>query len=77
MTDTPVPPRRIWHRVPVLGWFARDLEHDFFGNIGYFLIIVLTALILAVKWWGLVAIGLTALATVPVMFTILILISRG
>ncbi|MCR9149928.1 MAG: hypothetical protein NXH83_07120 [Rhodobacteraceae bacterium] len=32
---------------------------------------------LAVKTWGLVALGLTALATVPVMFVVLILLTLG
>ena len=38
--------------------------------------IVALALVLAVKAWGLVALTLTALCLVPVMFVLLIAISR-
>ena len=41
------------------------------------LLLAVTGLALAVKTWGLVALGLTALALVPVMFTVLILITIG
>ena len=77
MTDTALPPRRAWHHIPVLGWILRDLQRDFIGNIGYAALIAVTTLILAVKTWGLVALGITALATVPVMFLVLILLTRG
>ena len=76
MTDIPHP-RRAYHHIPVFGWLARDLERAFMGNIGYALFVLVTLLILAVKTWGLVALGLTALALVPVMFVILILLTLG
>jgi len=41
------------------------------------LLLAVVGLALAVKTWGLVALGLTALATVPVIFTVLILITVG
>lgn len=66
-----------YYRIPVFGWIAKDLIHGSRDNIVYFLIIVVTALVLAMKTWGLVALGLTALATVPVVFIILILITVG
>lgn len=66
-----------YYSVPVFGWIARDLIHGTKDNILYFLVIVLTALVLAVKTWGLVALGLTALATVPLIFATLILITLG
>lgn len=70
--------RRPWYfSIPLLGWIARDLIHGDQENIYYFLAIVLTLLVLAVRLWGLVALGLTALACVPVMFTILLLITIG
>ncbi|MGI3163155.1 hypothetical protein [Pseudooceanicola sp. 200-1SW] len=78
MTDiSAAGPRRPYHLLPVLGWIIRDLERDFRGNIGYAALIAVTALILAMKTWGLVALGLTALACVPVMFVILILLTQG
>jgi hypothetical protein len=71
-------PGRPWfYSIPVFGWIARDLAEGTPDTIWYFLVILLTLLILAVKTWGLVALGLTALATVPVIFVVLILITVG
>ena len=50
------------------------------GRLGPMLILIvilLALLVLAVKTWGLVALGLTAIATVPVVFLILFLITIG
>ncbi len=61
--------RAPWYfRIPLFGWVARDLVHGGRENILYFLVILVTLLVMAVKTWGLVALGLTALATVPVIF---------
>jgi hypothetical protein len=64
------------HAIPVLGWMARDIARDP-DSIWYALVILLTILILAVKTWGLVALTLTAVALVPVMFVLLICITQG
>ena len=40
-------------------------------------LLAVAGLALAIKTWGLVALGLTALATVPVMFVVLILLTLG
>ncbi len=77
MTDIAHPRTPLLHRIPVIGWFARDLSRDFHGNIGYFALILVTALILAVKTWGLVALSLTALAATPVIMLLLIAITVG
>jgi hypothetical protein len=74
---TPARPRHWFYSVPVLGWIARDLAHGPDDTIWYVLVIALTALVLAVKTWGLVALGLTALAAVPLVFLALILITLG
>lgn len=66
-----------YYRIPVFGWIAKDLVHGSRDNILYFHVIAITALVLAMKTWGLVALGLTALATVPVIFAVLILITIG
>ncbi|QLQ18109.1 MAG: hypothetical protein HZT43_04500 [Exiguobacterium profundum] len=66
---------RLFHAVPVVGWIARDIAQGV-ENVFYALVIALTALVLAVKAWGIVAITMTALALVPVMFLWLIAISR-
>ncbi|MDZ4139880.1 MAG: hypothetical protein U1D66_13530 [Erythrobacter sp.] len=59
--------RRGFAGLPLVGFIARDSNVIF-----YILVIALTALVLAVKTWGLVA-----LALVPVVFILLLLITRG
>jgi hypothetical protein len=66
---------RIYYATPILGPLTRAIEKDI-DLIWYVLVILLTALVLAVKTWGLVALTLTALAMVPVMFAILIILAR-
>ncbi|WP_127902008.1 hypothetical protein [Solirhodobacter olei] len=69
--------RRAFYAVPVIGWIARDIAEKGEENIYYALVIALTCVVLAVKTWGLVALGLTGLALVPVMFVVLIAITLG
>jgi hypothetical protein len=64
-TNTPAAP------FPVLGHIARDVSRDI-NVVFYLLTIALTVLVLAVKTWGLVALTLTAVTLVPVMFVLLI-----
>jgi hypothetical protein len=75
MTATPTLTRS-FHSIPVVGWIARDIARDP-DSIWYALVILLTVLVLAVKTWGVVALAMTALAAVPVMFVILIAITQG
>ncbi|WP_238366938.1 hypothetical protein [Mesobacterium pallidum] len=70
-------PSGLVYRIPVLGWFARDLARDFHGNIYYFLVILLTLLVLAVKTWGLVALTMVGVTATPLMFVVLMLITVG
>ena len=73
-------PRRAsnpFYSIPVLGWIARDLKHGGPDTIYYFLVIVLTCVVLAVMQWGIVALAMTALALVPVIMVTLILITVG
>ena len=58
-------------RIPLFSAIARDVGRDT-SVIFYLLTIALTVLVLAVKTWGLVALTLTALACVPVMFALLL-----
>ena len=60
--------------LPLFGWLARDIGRDV-NIVFYFLVIALTALVLAVKTWGLVALTMAALPLVPVMFAIFFWIS--
>lgn len=61
-------------QLPILSSLARDIDRDI-NVIFYLLVIALTALVLAVKTWGLAALTLTALAAVPCMFAFFIYIS--
>ena len=74
-TNAPSPVGRLARAVPVLGQVIRDIERDT-NSIYYLLVILLTALVLAIQTWGLPALVLTALALVPVMFALLIFIAR-
>ena len=74
-TNAPSPLGRLARAVPVLGQVIRDIERDT-NSIYYLLVILLTALVLAIQTWGLPALVLTALALVPVMFVLLIFIAR-
>lgn len=69
-------PMRLIHATPIVGTIARDIAkgHE---NIYYALVILLTLVVLGVQTWGVVALAMTALAMVPVMFLVLILITRG
>ncbi|MGI3168716.1 hypothetical protein ACRARG_06170 [Pseudooceanicola sp. C21-150M6] len=75
--STTAPPTSALFHIPVLGWIARDLARDFHGNIWYAVTIAVAALVFAVKTWGLVALGLTALSLVPMIFALLIAITLG
>ena len=76
-SSTLAPARAWYYSIPVFGWIAHDLTHGVLYNIWYFLVICLTLLVLAIRTWGLVELGLTALAAVPVMFVVLFLITLG
>ncbi len=67
---------RVLYALPIIGTMARDISKGV-ENVPYALMILFTVLVLAVKTWGVVALVMAALATVPVMFVLLILISRG
>jgi hypothetical protein len=61
-------------RIPLFSSIANDVGRDS-NMIFYLLTIALTVLVLAVKTWGLVALVVTALACVPVMFALLMWIT--
>lgn len=60
--------------LPVLGHMIRDLGRDV-NIMFYYLVIFVTGLVFAVQVWGLAALVLTAVALVPVMFTLIIWIT--
>jgi hypothetical protein len=66
---------RILRAIPVVGGLIRAVEREV-DTIYYILVTLLTALVLAIQTWGLPALVLTAVAMVPVMFVILIILAR-
>ena len=73
---TALAPSRRFHSVPVIGWIARDIVEDI-DSIWYALVILLTLVVIGVMTWGVMVLTLVALATVPVVFVILIMITLG
>jgi len=65
------PISRFFRALPVIGRVIRDIEREI-DTVYYLLVILLTALVLAVKFWGLPALVVTAVALVPVIFVLLI-----
>jgi hypothetical protein len=66
---------RLVRATPVVGHIIRDVEREV-DTLYYLLVIALTAVVLAVQTWGLPALVLTALALVPVMFALLVILAR-
>jgi hypothetical protein len=78
---TPIPPAQPWYakafyNLPLIGWLARDIAFGDSDNIWYFLVIVLTVLVLSVATWGLPALVLIALAYVPVHMGLMVILAR-
>lgn len=80
ITSTPSQPgvlMRIILSLPVIGWIAKDLLHGDKDNIWYLLVAVLSLWAVTVMTWGVPALYLPAVCFVPVMFVVLLLITRG
>jgi hypothetical protein len=60
--------------LPVVGRVIRDIEREV-DTVFYLIVILLTALVLAVQAWGPAALVVTAVAIVPVIFALLIWIT--
>jgi hypothetical protein len=61
--------------IPLYTPISRAIGKDI-NLVFYLLVIAVTALVLAVKTWGLVALTMAALATVPVIFVLLLWITK-
>jgi hypothetical protein len=70
----PSPAGRVLRSLPVMGRVIREVEREV-DTIYYLIVILLTALVLAINVWGLAALVVTAVALVPVIFTLLIWIT--
>lgn len=64
------------HRLPVIGRIFREVDREP-DAIWYLIVGMLSLLVIATKTWGLVVLSMTALALVPCVFVLLILITRG
>ncbi|MFD3191320.1 hypothetical protein ACFMPD_13730 [Sedimentitalea sp. HM32M-2] len=69
--------RRLFFRIPVIGWVAKDLLHGDKDNVWFALIAFFSLWMSLWLVFGLPGLYLPALAMVPVMFALLVLISRG
>jgi hypothetical protein len=67
---------RILFAIPFIGRIFRDISESV-DNVFYALMIFVTGLVLAVNMFGVVALTMVALFMVPVMFVLLLLITRG
>lgn len=67
-------PSRILNATPILGPLSRAIGKDT-DLIFYVLVILVTAMVLAIQTWGLAALVVTYLALVPVMFAFFVAIS--
>jgi len=65
---------RILYAIPLFGHIARDVSRDV-NNVFYALVVLATSVLMAVKLWGLVALTVTALAFVPLMFVFFVCIT--
>jgi hypothetical protein len=68
------PAGRIFRALPVVGRVIREVEREI-DTVFYLIVILLTALVLALQVWGLPALVLTAVALVPVIFVLLIMVT--
>ena len=74
-TNVSSPIGRVFRAIPVIGHVIRDVEREI-DTVYYLLTILITAVVLSIQIWGLPALVVTALALVPVMFVLLIILAR-
>ncbi|KUJ85676.1 hypothetical protein AVO45_01410 [Ruegeria marisrubri] len=69
--------QRLFFAVPLFGWMAYDVTYRGSENLWYALIAFVSMWGCAFMVFGLPGLYIPALAMVPVMFLVLLLISRG
>ena len=67
-------PNGLFHRIPVVGSLARAVDQDT-NLVFYILVILVTAMVFAIKVWGIAALVLTYIALVPFIFALFIWIT--
>jgi hypothetical protein len=70
----PSPAGRVLRSIPVFGRVVREIEREI-DTVYYLIVILLTALVLAINVWGLAALVVTAVSLVPVIFVLLVWIT--
>lgn len=74
-------PLPIWQRlffaVPIIGWIARDLVYGDKDNIWYALALVVSLWAISGLTFGVPGLYVPALALVPIMFFVLLIITWG
>jgi hypothetical protein len=73
-TRSPSPAGRMLRALPIIGRVIREVEREI-DTVFYLIVILLTALVLALKIWGLPVLVLTAVTLVPVIFVLLIMVT--
>lgn len=80
-TDRRADRRPLWQRlffaVPVVGWIAHDLVHGDEDNIWYALVLVISLWAISGLTFGLPGLYVPAVVLVPIMFSVLLLITWG
>jgi len=69
--------QRLLFAIPLFGWLARDAANGKPEDLGYTIVALVSMWGCSALLFGLPGLYLPALAMVPVMFLILVLISRG
>ena len=69
--------QRLFFLVPIIGWVARDLIYGDKDTIWYALVAFISLWLSAILLFGLPGLYIPALAMVPVIFLVLILITFG
>ena len=69
--------QRLFFAVPVLGWSAHDLVFGDKDNIWYALVLVVSLWVISALTFGVPGIYVPALAVVPIIFAVLLLITWG
>lgn len=69
--------QRLFFAVPVIGWVAKDLLLGDKNNVWFALIAFVSLWLSSALVFGLPGLYLPALALVPVMFIVLLLITKG
>ncbi|MBE2275454.1 MAG: hypothetical protein IAE87_04060 [Rhodobacteraceae bacterium] len=72
--SAPSSSERMLYRIPIVGFIARTYAQGV-NAVFYLLALVVVCLVLAVKIWGLVALTVTGLVLVPVMFAFFVAVS--